>query len=149
MGKKTPRIRTNSSTALTTNPPFNYRQRFEALRNELVNDLGGRGAPLSAAQIMLAEKAAFLGAEMERLEERFIRQGYAAQTFIDSYQRCLNSVRRCFESLGIHRGRIPKNLNERTLDDYLKEKHGWDGNARHHKRNAHHQSRVIDMEAAE
>jgi hypothetical protein len=49
----------------------------------------------------------------EKYEQKFALKGYVASTLeIDLYQRLANTQRRVLETLGVNRGRIPKDVNQ-------------------------------------
>lgn len=86
-----------------------------------VADLGGEAAGLSEAQRCIARRAACLTVELERLESRFAQNEGASDAQLASYQRASNSLRRLLESLGIHRGRVARDITD-DLHDYIEGK---------------------------
>ena len=100
-----------------------YANRIRTLYNEYVADLGGHGTGLSQAQLALIRRCAFLTAEIERLEAVFARKGYAGPTQLYDHLRVTGTLRRLFETLGIHSGRKARNITP-TVEEYLKHGNG-------------------------
>jgi hypothetical protein len=100
-----------------------------------VNDLGGADQ-LSEGQHTLVRRAAIMTVQLEQMESKFALEGITDAAALDVYQRTTNSLRRLLESLGIHKGRKPRTINEPTdLHEYLRSKR--------------RRPTVLDMEAAE
>lgn len=83
-----------------------------------VGDLGGADAGLSEGQHCLVRRAACLTVQLEIMESKFAQDGGADTRELDVYQRTSNSLRRLLESLGIHRGRVARDVTP-SLDEYL------------------------------
>lgn len=79
-----------------------WARRYKDLVALHVADLGGP-ASISQAQLNLIRRAAALTVELERWECRFAVYDGASATDLLAYQRCLNSVRRTLEALGLER----------------------------------------------
>lgn len=77
-------------------------RRFRDLIAQHTMDLGGE-SNVSQAQLSLIRRAAALTVELERWETRFADDDGAKPLALDQYQRCLNSLRRVLESLGLER----------------------------------------------
>jgi hypothetical protein len=80
-----------------------------------LSDMGGEGNT-SAAERSLIRRAAVLTTELERLEARFALAGEASPDDLHLYQRMTNTLRRCFETIGIERR--PRNVTP-TLSELL------------------------------
>jgi len=66
-------------------------------------DLGGEDS-VSEAEQRLVRRAAMLTLQLELLDARFAsNDGQASQADLECYQRCVNTLRRCLESLGLSR----------------------------------------------
>jgi hypothetical protein len=105
-------------------------RRYRDLNALFVSDLGGENSALSAGQLTLIRRASCLTVELERMESEFARNGGARPRQLEAYQRATNTLRRLLESLGIHRGRIARDVTP-NLEAYL----------------ARRNNRVIDVEA--
>jgi len=79
-----------------------WARRFRDLIAQHTADLGGE-ANVSQAQLSLIRRAAALTVELERWETRFADDDGAKAQALDQYQRCLNSLRRVLETLGLDR----------------------------------------------
>jgi hypothetical protein len=77
-------------------------RRFRDLIAQHTMALGGE-SNVSQAQLSLIRRAAALTVELERWETRFADDDGAKPLALDQYQRCLNSLRRVLESLGLER----------------------------------------------
>jgi len=78
-------------------------RRLRDLVGDHVSDLGGTDN-LSTAELVLVKRASMLTLQLEMLECRFGDQdGMATSVQLNDYQRCLNTVRRTLEALGLHR----------------------------------------------
>ena len=62
---------------------------------------------VSASEASLIRRASVLMVEMEILESKFSEAGGAEERSLDQYQRCLNTLRRTLESLGLQRRQKP------------------------------------------
>jgi hypothetical protein len=89
-------------------------ERCKTLVSEHVADLGG-SENISFSEKVLVKRCACLITELERREMLFSVAGCASDDSLLVYQTALNSLRRCFEALGI--SRRAKQLP--TLDDFL------------------------------
>lgn len=112
-------------------------RRFKDVLEAFIADLGGESAGLSAGQQAIARRAATLAVECELMELRFTVNGGAKPQEIEVYQRATNTLRRCLESLNIHRGRKARNVTP-DLQTYLRG-----------KKRGRQRGDVLDMEAAE
>src|SRR5262245_15704562 len=65
-------------------------------------DLGGE-SNISQAQLSLIRRAAALTVQLELWEAQFAEDNGAKPQALDQYQRCLNSLRRVLEALGLER----------------------------------------------
>jgi hypothetical protein len=89
-------------------------------------DLGGVET-LSEGQRAIVRRVSMLQVQLEQLEHRFAEaDGAASRLDLEAYQRCSNSLRRLLESLGLHRGRIAKDIT--SLGDILRSngKNTWE-----------------------
>lgn len=110
-------------------------RRYRDLISAHSNDLGGDDQ-LSEGQRALIRRAACITVELERIEQQFVQKGGASQKQLETYQRAVNTLRRLFEALRIHRGRVAKDVTP-DLQSYIANK----------KRNGHTRTnrvRVID-----
>jgi hypothetical protein len=95
-------------------------RRFRDLNDSFSSDLGQTDSDaLSEGQRALVRRASALCVELERLEVKFARRGGAEVDELNVFQRSVNSLRRVIESLGTHRGRIPRDVTPPTVDSYL------------------------------
>jgi hypothetical protein len=97
-------------------------RRFRDLNGLFAIDLGGDPTTLSEGQRALVRRAAALCTELELMETRFARNGGAKVVELEVFQRATNSLRRVLECLGIHRGRIARDVTPPDLETYLKMK---------------------------
>jgi hypothetical protein len=84
-----------------------------------IADLGGEDNT-SAAERSIVRRAAVLTAELERLEARFaVDERAASANNLDLYSRMTNTLRRCFEAIGIERRPrvVGPSLGELLADD--------------------------------
>jgi hypothetical protein len=93
-------------------------RRFRDLYDSLANDINAEDA-LAEGQRLLVRRASALAVECERLEVRFANNRGANLDELNVFQRSVNSLRRVIESLGTHRGRIPRDVTPPTVDSYL------------------------------
>jgi hypothetical protein len=92
-----------------------YMRRLRDLLVAHENDLGGADL-LSEGQRAIIRRATLLTVQCEMLEQKFAEHdGSASQADLDCYQRCCNTLRRLIESLGLHQGRVPRDVS--PLDD--------------------------------
>jgi hypothetical protein len=92
-----------------------YMRRLRDLLQAHEADLGGHDV-LSEGQRAIIRRATLLTVQCEMLEQKFAEaDGLASSSDLECYQKCSNSLRRLLESLGLHKGRIPREVNE--LDD--------------------------------
>ncbi len=84
-------------------------RRLRDLLEALVNDLGGFNA-ISAAELMLARRAAMLALQAERLEERFAQEAPSA-TALELHGRLTGNLRRALETL-TRSGGLPRRPRE-------------------------------------
>jgi hypothetical protein len=96
-----------------------FARRFRDLNGLLVSDLGGEQASLSEGQKQLVRRVSALAVECERLEGRFAQNGGAELNELETFQRTTNTLRRAIESLGLHRGRIARDVTPPDLQTYL------------------------------
>jgi hypothetical protein len=94
-------------------------RRFRDLYDSFSSDLGQADDALSEGQRALVRRASALCVELERLEVKFARRGGAEVDELNVFQRSVNSLRRVIESLGTHRGRIPRDITPPTVSEYL------------------------------
>lgn len=99
-------------------------RRFRDLCGLLIGDLGGEKAGLGTGQLLLVRRTAALTVELERLESQFAQNGGADRGQLESFQRATNTLRRLLESLGIARGRIPRDVTAPSLHEYLASRDG-------------------------
>jgi hypothetical protein len=86
-------------------------RRFRDLLHAYENDLGGRDL-LSEGQLALLRRSSCLQLQAELMEKSWASNGGEASVKqLECYQRCTNSMRRVIESLGLNRGRKPRELN--------------------------------------
>jgi hypothetical protein len=99
-----------------------FMRRLRDLTYQHEADLGGNDI-LSEGQRAIVRRVAMLEIQLENLEHKFAENdGVASRYDLDCYQRASNSLRRLLESLGLHRGRIPRNVNT-SLGDILRNGH--------------------------
>jgi hypothetical protein len=90
-------------------------RRLRDLLHAYENDLGGRDI-LSEGQLALLRRGSCLQLQAELMEKSWASNGGEASVKqLETYQRCTNSMRRVIESLGLNRGRKPRDVN--TLDN--------------------------------
>src|SRR3954470_6249175 len=89
-------------------------RRYRDLLSAHFSDLGGEPA-LSEGQKALVRRAVTLTIQCESMEAKFVEDGDAATTCLETYQRMTNSLRRTLESLGINRGRKPRDVTPPDL----------------------------------
>jgi hypothetical protein len=93
-----------------------YMRRLRDLISAYQNDAGGEGV-LGEGQKALIRRAAMLELQLEMLDKKFAEvEGSASARDLDLYGRTSGNLRRCLESLGLNRGRIPRDV---TDDDPL------------------------------
>jgi hypothetical protein len=96
-------------------------RRFKDLLHAHQTDLGGDDI-LSEGQRSILRRAAMLELQCEMLESKFAANGGAATPQeLDCYQRSSNSLRRLIESLGLHRGRLARDVTGPTLGQLLRQ----------------------------
>lgn len=88
-----------------------YARRLRDLITIHSEDLGGAAA-LSEAQYALIRRASCLTVELEHLEAKFASAGHATSNQLGTYQKAANSLRRLFESLGLHDGRRMRSIGQ-------------------------------------
>jgi hypothetical protein len=94
-----------------------WMRRFRDLLRAHEADLGGEDI-LSEGQRAIIRRAAMLELQCEMLEQKFAaKEGAASRFELESYQRASNSLRRLLESLGLHRGRKPRDVIP-SLEEY-------------------------------
>ncbi len=98
-------------------------RRFRDLFASYAGDLGGEEVGLSEGQLALVRRTAALTVELERLESQFAQNDGASRVQLESYQRATNTLRRLIESLGIHRGRVARDVTP-DLKSYLASRNG-------------------------
>lgn len=77
-------------------------RRFHDLNALHISDLGGSDTA-SNAEKALVRRAACLIVECERMEVQFAAEGEAPQRQLETYQRCVNTLRRTLQTLGLER----------------------------------------------
>jgi hypothetical protein len=77
-------------------------RRCRELIDDHVSDLGGE-ANCSAAERSIVRRACVMQVELERLERKFAAAGEASADDLHLYQRITNTLRRCFEAIGLQR----------------------------------------------
>jgi hypothetical protein len=101
-----------------------WARRFSDLNHAFRADLGATDCDdslLSEGQRALVRRASALCVELEAMEIRFARNKGAKPDELDVFQRAVNSLRRIIESLGTHRGRIPRDITGLTLGQVLRQ----------------------------
>jgi hypothetical protein len=93
-------------------------RRCRDIMSDLTSDRGGV-SELSAAEASLIRRSAVLSVELEALEVRFATDGQASANDLDLYGRTTGNLRRCLETLGIHRR--ARSINAKSLADILAE----------------------------
>jgi hypothetical protein len=82
-------------------------------------DLGGADL-LSEGQKNLIRRASMLELQLEMLDRKFaVDDGAATARDLDVYGRALGNLRRCIETLGLHRGRRPRDVTPPSMDELL------------------------------
>ena len=104
-----------------------WSRRFRDLLNAFGSDLGQEEASLSEGQRALIRRASALCVELELMEVRFARNGGAEIAELEAFQRASNSLRRLCQTLGIHRGRIARDVTPPTIEQYLEMKRVAEG----------------------
>jgi len=99
-----------------------WARRFRDLISSFGSDLGQEEHLLSEGQRALLRRASALCVELERMEVRFAQNGGAEVPELEAFQRATNSLRRLCETLGIHRGRIARNITPPSVEEYLRAK---------------------------
>jgi hypothetical protein len=98
-------------------------RRLKDLVSDHISDLGGADA-ISSSERVLVRRAAMLCLQCELMESHWNAEGGEADTKqIETYQRCVNTLRRTLESLGL--GRRPRDITPdyRGLVKRIKEQH--------------------------
>jgi hypothetical protein len=98
-----------------------WARRYRDLIGAFQTDLGGEQVVLSEGQKALTRRTSTLCIELERMEVKFAHGGGATIAELETFQRASNSLRRLLESLGIHRGRIARDITP-SLSQYLRTK---------------------------
>src|SRR5262249_16947268 len=86
-------------------------------------DLGGVDS-LSEGQRAIVRRVAMLQVQLEALERKFAEnEGTASRWDLEAYQRASNSMRRLLESLGLNKGRVPRDITQQDEqeDEELRE----------------------------
>jgi hypothetical protein len=81
-------------------------------------DLGGPDNA-SAAERSLIRRACVLTVELERLEQKFARDGQANADDLDLYQRTAGNLRRLLEVVGLKRALAPRDITPPKVEDYV------------------------------
>jgi hypothetical protein len=89
-----------------------WARRFRDLVGSFASDLGQDEDALSEGQRALLKHASAMCVELEAMETRFAARGGAELQELNVFQRTVNSLRRVIESLGTHRGRIPRDITD-------------------------------------
>ena len=90
-----------------------WARRFRDLIQLHLSDRGGE-SNASEAEKALIRRCAALIVEMERLEQRWALNDGATPRALDRYQRCVNTLRRTLESLGLDR--TARTVNGQQID---------------------------------
>ena len=110
---KTPDLSLNKARAAVTNGSrilndLDHRSAWARRLRDLIDDhtadLGGIDS-LSSAQTALVRRASMICLQLELMEGRFAEaeNGQATIRQLEAYQRCVNTLRRTLESLGLER----------------------------------------------
>jgi hypothetical protein len=97
-----------------------WSRRFHDLVSSFGSDLALDLEHASEGQKALVRRCSALCTELEILEVRFAHNNGAKVEELETYQRATNSLRRTIQTLGIHRGRLAKEINTPTLIEYLR-----------------------------
>jgi len=92
-----------------------WMRRLRQLAIDHINDLGGEGL-ISHAERVLVKRCAMLTLQLEMIELKWMASEDGEATEIEGYQRCVNTLRRTLEALGLQRR--AKEITP-TLDEYL------------------------------
>lgn len=99
-----------------------WARRFRDLLWVYAQDLGSEDL-LSEGQRAIIRRAALLQVELEFQEAKFAQMHDEGETpgakRIDEYQRTAGALRRLIESLGLHQGRVARDVTP-TLDEYAR-----------------------------
>lgn len=96
-------------------------RRLRDLISDHAADLGG---DLSTAEMALVRRAAMLQLQCEMMEARWSENnGEAGRRQLDDYQKCVGALRRTLESLGLHKGRRPRDVTP-TVEAYIEKVSG-------------------------
>ena len=102
------KLRSAISNGSTLFPDIDHRsawmRRLRDLIADHVSDLGGPDQ-LSSSELILIRRAAMLCLQCEMQEQRWAqeREGQAGSKSLMDYQRCVNTLRRTLEALGLRR----------------------------------------------
>jgi hypothetical protein len=104
-------------------------RRLRDLQRQHEEDLGGRDG-LSEGQMTILQRIAMLELQLELMESRFAaNDGEASNKALETYQRVTNTLRRSLESLGLHKGRVARNVTPPTVEAYVQHRYGRNGTA--------------------
>ena len=102
-------------------------RRLKQLTRAHITDLGGE-ALISHAERVLVKRCAMLILQLEFIELRWVSGGKDVETGdLDAYQRCVNTLRRTLETLGLQRR--AKEITP-TLGEYLERQRAANGDPR-------------------
>lgn len=104
---------------------LDHRSAWARRLNDLIvnheQDLGGHDL-LSEAQISVVRRCSMMQLQLELMEQKWSANGgYASEKQLGEYLRASNSLRRCYESLGLNTGRKPRDIT--SLGDILRQGH--------------------------
>ncbi len=89
-----------------------WMRRLKDLIAAHISDAGGEDAALSEGQLALIRRAAMMEIQLEMLDTKFANnEGCASSRDLDLYGRTSGNLRRVLESLGLHQGRKPREIN--------------------------------------
>lgn len=87
-----------------------WARRFRDLLASHEADLGGRDH-LSEGQRAITRRVAMITLQLELLEQTFAEnEGHASPAQLANYQRASNTLRRLLEALGLHLGRLARQV---------------------------------------
>jgi hypothetical protein len=94
-----------------------WARRLRDLIADHTSDLGGAGA-ISQAEKLLIRRASMLALQLELQEQSFAKNegGQAGAKQLETYQRCVNTLRRTLEALGLQRR--ARDVSPPTLEQY-------------------------------
>jgi hypothetical protein len=121
-----PKARSRITNGVDLLPDIDQRNTWVRRYRDLVAlfaaDTGLEPESLSQGQRALVRRMAALCTELELMETRFAKNGGSKPDELEIFARVSSSLRRMCESLGIHRGRIPKQVNAPSVAEYLRQR---------------------------